>query len=280
MQEMLTISPRPTPRRNEVDHVGRQTLLLENLTEVQYIAKRMYKRMPSHVSFEDLFHAGILGLIDAIDRFDPQKNVALKVYARFRIRGAILDSLRQMDWSPRNLRRQARRLEEASHELIGELGHSPSISEMASKLRLPIEDLQHLLGELGGLALESLHTPCGERSEEESLPVASRPEEDPFQMTLRQEVRELLENALRKLDAKEREVLGLYYFQEIPMKKIGRILGIGESRVSQVHAAALVHLRSRLLLFQLRRLPPATTPLANGRARTSTYGLTAGNIFF
>src|ERR1700719_899443 len=130
MQEMLTISPRPTPRRNEVDHVGRQTLVLENLTEVQYIAKRMYKRMPSHVSFEDLFHAGILGLIDAIDRFDPQKNVALKVYARFRIRGAILDSLRQMDWSPRNLRRQGRRLEEASHELIGELGHSPSLSEM------------------------------------------------------------------------------------------------------------------------------------------------------
>jgi RNA polymerase sigma factor FliA len=247
-----------------VDHVGRQTLLLANLIEVQLIAKRMHRRMPSHVSFEDLFHAGILGLIDAIDRFDPQKNVTLKAYARFRIRGAILDSLRQMDWSPRNLRRQARRLEEASHELIGELGHSPSISEMASKLRVPIEDLQHLLGELGGLVLESLHAPCGERSGEESLAIAFRPEEDPFQMTLRQEVRQLLEDALWKLDAKEREVLGLYYFQEIPMKKIGNILGIGESRVSQVHAAALVHLRSRLLLFQRGRLAPATTPLANG----------------
>jgi RNA polymerase sigma factor FliA len=262
-----------------VDHVGRQTLLLENLVEVQYVAKRIYRRMPSNVSFEDLFHAGILGLIDAIDKFDPQKNVALKSYARFRIRGAILDSLRQMDWSPRNLRRQARRVEEASHELIGELGHSPSSSEMASKLRLPIEDLQHLLGELGGLALESLHTPCGERSGEESLPIASRPEEDPFQMTLRQEVRQLLEDAVWKLNAKEREVMGLYYFQEVPMKKIGKILGIGESRVSQVHAAALVRLRSRLLLFQRRRLAPTTTTLANGRVRTS-YGLTAGNIFF
>jgi RNA polymerase sigma factor FliA len=277
---MLTISPRPTPQRNEVDHVGRQTLLLANLIEVQFIAKRMHRRMPSHVSFEDLFHAGILGLIDAIDRFDPQKNVALKSYARFRIRGAILDSLRQMDWSPRNLRRQARRLEEASHDLIGELGHAPSSSEMASKLRLPIEDLQHLLGELGGLVLESLQTPCGERSGEESLPIASRPEEDPFQMTLRQEVRQLLEDALWKLGAKEREVLGLYYFQEVPMKKIGKILGIGESRVSQVHAAALVHLRSRLLLFQRGRLALATTTLANGRARTSIDGLTAGNIFF
>lgn len=277
---MLTISPRPTPRRNEVDHVGRQALLMEHLVEVQYIAKHIYRRLPSHVSFEDLFHAGILGLIDAIDRFDPQKNVALKSYARFRIRGAILDSLRQMDWSPRSLRRQARRLEEASHELMGELGQSPSISEMASKLRLPIENLHHLLGELGGLALESLHTPCGEGSGEESLCVASRPEEDPFQMTLRQEVRQLLEDALWKLDAKEREVLGLYYFQEVTMKKIGKILGIGESRVSQVHAAALVHLRSHLLLFHRRRLAPATTSLANGRARTSIYGLTAGNMFF
>ena len=99
-------------------------------------------------------------------------------------------------------------------------------------------------------------------------------------MTLRQEVRQLLEDALWKLDAKEREVLGLYYFQEVTMKKIGKILGIGESRVSQVHAAALVHLRSHLLLFHGRRLVPATTSLAKGRARTSMYGLTAGNMFF
>ena len=247
-----------------MDNAGRQGLLLENLVEVRYIAQCIHRRTPSHVSFDDLYHAGILGLIDAIDRFDPQKNVGLKSYARFRIRGAILDSLRQMDWSPRNLRRQARRVEKASHELMGELGHSPSVSEIASKLGLPLEDLHRLLDEFRGLALVSLHACSEERTREEGLPIAFRPEEDPFQMTVRQEIRHFLEEGLSQLDEKEREVLALYYLEELTMKKIGKILGIGESRVSQVHAAALVHLRSLLVLFQPRRLAPASAPPANG----------------
>src|SRR5436190_15703592 len=95
----------------------RQRLLAENLSEVRYIARRIHDRLPPHVSFDDLVHSGILGLIDAVDKFDPAKNVQLKSYARFRIRGAILDSLRQMDWGPRHLRRQARQIEEAAREL-------------------------------------------------------------------------------------------------------------------------------------------------------------------
>jgi RNA polymerase sigma factor FliA len=257
------MSSKPTPQWNIVDDVERQRLVLENLTEVRYIARRIHERLPPHVSFGDLVQAGILGLIDAVDKFDPQKNVQLMSYARFRIRGAILDSLRLMDWAPRNLRRQAHRLERASRELIGELGHSPSASEIASKLGLPIEDFQRLLGDLRGLKLESLQLCSDEGTGEDALAVASRPEEDPFQMASRLETRLLVEEALTELDEKERDVLGLYYLEELTMKDIGMILGIGESRVSQIHAAALVHLRSLLAPSQPRCAEPASATPAN-----------------
>src|SRR6202166_3902166 len=138
------------------DSAERQRLLTENLQEVRYIARRIHDRLPSHVPFEDLVHAGILGLIDAVDKFDPRRNVQLKSYARFRIRGAILDSLRQMDWSPRNLRRQARRIEDANRELAAEVGGAPSEPELAGRLGIELIEYQRLLGELRGLDLGSL----------------------------------------------------------------------------------------------------------------------------
>src|ERR1700688_1226494 len=122
------------------DSAERQRLLTENLQEVRYIARRIHDRLPSHVQFDDLVHAGILGLIDAVDKFDPGKNVQLKSYARFRIRGAILDSLRQLDWSPRNLRRQARRIEEAHRDLKLRLGRVASEPELAVELGIELED--------------------------------------------------------------------------------------------------------------------------------------------
>src|SRR5579862_6602271 len=123
----------------------RQRLLAEHLPEVRYIARRIHDRLPPHVSFDDLVHAGILGLIDAVDKFDPQKNVQLKSYARFRIRGAILDSLRQMDWSPRTLRRQARRIEDTHRELAAELGRAPTEQELAGRMGLSLGEFQRLL---------------------------------------------------------------------------------------------------------------------------------------
>src|SRR5271165_3374824 len=107
----------------------RERLLQENLPEVRYIARRIHDRLPAHVSFDDLVHAGIIGLIDAVDKFDPHRNVLLKSYARFRIRGAIIDSLRQMDWSPRALRRQARRIEDAQREIATKVGRAATDTE-------------------------------------------------------------------------------------------------------------------------------------------------------
>lgn len=225
----------------------RQRLLTENLPEVRYIARRIHDRLPSHVSFDDLVHAGILGLIDAVDKFDPSKNVQLKSYARFRIRGAILDSLRQMDWSPRHLRRQARRIEEANRELSSELGRAPTETEIADRLGIPLQEFHQLLGDLRGLDLGSLQAPSeGGVGEDTQAAIATRPDEDPFHLAFRSEVRSLLAQAIESLDEKERQVLGLYYLEELTMKEVGVILGIVESRVSQIHTAALIRLRSQL----------------------------------
>src|SRR5215469_15373032 len=139
---MLTTTTKPGTSVVGVDPAERQRLLMENFPEVRYIARCIHDRLPSHVPFDDLVHAGILGLIDAVDKFDPARNVQLKSYARFRIRGAILDSLRQMDWSPRSRRRQARRIDEAHRELASELGHAPSEAEIAGKLGLQLTEFQ------------------------------------------------------------------------------------------------------------------------------------------
>jgi RNA polymerase sigma factor for flagellar operon FliA len=261
---LVTTPTKTETKISPVDSAERQRLLNENLPEVRYIARRIHDRLPSHVPFEDLVHAGILGLIDAVDKFDPAKNVLLKSYARFRIRGAILDSLRQMDWSPRNLRRQARRIEDTNRELAAELRRAPSEPELAARMGLPLEDFQHLLGELRGLDLGSLQAQSEDVGGEDPVAaIATRTEEDPFQLTLRTEMRTLLTQAIDELDEKERQLLGLYYLEELTMKEVGVILNIGESRVSQIHTAALIRLRSRLqdrMAPGASRRPPPNQP--------------------
>lgn len=255
---MLTTSADKRAQGRALDPAERERLLLENLPEVRYIARRIHDRLPSHVQFDDLVHAGILGLIDAVDKFDPGKNVQLKSYARFRIRGAILDSLRQLDWSPRNLRRQARRIEDAHRELAATLGHAPSESELATHLGLQLDEYQRLLGELRGLDLGSLYRESEDGGDSEPLSgVAVRPEEDPFGLTLRSEIRFLLAHAIEELDEKERQVLALYYLEELTMKEVGLIMNIGESRVSQIHTAALISLRARLKQKFASDAPPS-----------------------
>jgi len=230
-----------------LDPVERDRLLQENLPEVRYIARRIHDRLPSHVSFDDLVHAGIIGLIDAVDKFDPHRNVLLKSYARFRIRGAIIDSLRQLDWSPRALRRQARRIEDAQREIATKVGRAATDTEIAAQLGIPLEEYQQLLGELRGLDLGSLQTAGNEESPESPhLSLTAKEEEDPFHLCLRSEMRSLLAEAIEELDEKERHVLGLYYLEELTMKEVGLILDIGESRVSQIHTAAILRLRGRM----------------------------------
>jgi RNA polymerase sigma factor for flagellar operon FliA len=226
----------------------RERLLVEQLPQVKYIAKRIHDRLPPHILLEDLIHAGILGLIEAIQRFDPARHVELKSYAKHRIHGAILDSLRDLDWSPRPLRRKARRIEEAQQRLRARLGYSPSESQLAEELGMTLDKFQHLLGELRGLDLRSLQSETLEEGSERAFnnlhPTASP--QDPFVLCLRSEMTGLLARAIQELPERERQLLALYYYEELTMKEAGAVLGIGEARVSQLHSAAIVRLRARM----------------------------------
>jgi RNA polymerase sigma factor for flagellar operon FliA len=234
--------------RGYKDTEERERLLLEHLPQVKYIARRIHDRLPAQVPLDDLIHAGVIGLIDAVEKFDPSKNVQLKSYAKFRIRGAILDSLREMDWSPRHLRRQARRIEEAHRELKLRFGRVATEPELAKELGISLVAFQHLLGELRGLDLGSLQAESMDPQADEEV-VSYRPggtEKDPFFLCLHGEMRSHITSALEELDEKEKQVVRLYYLEELTMKEVGAVLGVGESRVSQIHSAAIVRLRARL----------------------------------
>jgi len=226
----------------------RERVLMEQLPQVRYIARRIHERLPRHVPFEDLVHSGVVGLIDALNKFDETKHVQFSSYAKFRIRGAILDSLRDLDWSPRELRRKGRMVEQAYSQLSGRLGHAPTESELARELGLELRELQSLLAELDGLELGSLRVESPRDGKEEDLTdyVPGKPEETPFFCCLRSEMKHFLEQAISELPEKERKVLALYYYEELTMKEVGAALGIGESRVSQIHSLAVVRLRERL----------------------------------
>jgi RNA polymerase sigma factor for flagellar operon FliA len=226
----------------------RERLLVEQLPQVKYIAKRIHDRLPPHILLEDLIHAGILGLIEAIQRFDPARHVELKSYAKHRIHGAILDSLRDLDWSPRPLRRKARRIEEAQQKLRARLGYSPSESQLAEELGMSLDKFQHLLGELRGLDLRSLQPETLEEGSERALNSVNQTTapQDPFLLCLRSEMTGLLAQAIEELPERERQLLALYYYEELTMKEAGAVLGIGEARVSQLHSAAIVRLRARM----------------------------------
>ena len=224
-----------------------ERLLLEHLPIVRFLARRIHERLPQHVDIEDLVSAGVVGLMDAFTKFDPQKKVQVRSYAQFRIRGAILDSLRTLDWSPRDLRRKGRAAEEAVRALTARLGRSPGEAEIAAEMGSSLEEYQSLLGDLKGLEIGTLHVEHNEDSGEEELAyVPGRPEEDPLFCCLRGELQEKLTEAIEHLPERERLVMTLYYFEELTMREIGLALGVVESRVSQIHASAVIHLRATL----------------------------------
>jgi RNA polymerase sigma factor for flagellar operon FliA len=224
-----------------------ERVLLEHLPIVRFLARRIHERLPQHVDIEDLVSAGVVGLMDAFSKFDPAKKVQFRSYAQFRIRGAILDSLRTLDWSPRELRRKGRAVEEAIRVLTARLGRAPGENEIAAEMEMDLDQYQQLLGDLKGLEIGTLHVEHNESSGEEELAyVPGRPEEDPLFRCLRGELEERLADAIQHLPERERLVMTLYYYEEMTMREIGLALGVVESRVSQVHASAVVHLRAAL----------------------------------
>ncbi|RSL19470.1 RNA polymerase sigma-28 (SigD/FliA/WhiG) subunit [Edaphobacter aggregans] len=225
----------------------RDLLLMEHLPTVRYLARRIHERLPQHVDLDDLISAGVVGLIDAFSKFDHSKKVQFKSYAQFRIRGAILDSLRTLDWSPRELRRKGRAVEEAIRSVTQRVGRAPSELEIAGEMKLSLTEYQQLLGDLKGLEIGSLHMERSEESGDEELAyVPGSPEEDPLFRCLKGEMKQRLADAIDELPEKERMVLTLYYYEELTMKEIGLTLGVVESRVSQIHSSAVLRLRTAL----------------------------------
>ena len=248
------------PRPGEMLTAEQEKLMIEHLPIVRFIARRIHERLPQHVPIEDLYSAGVVGLLDAFGKFDPTKQVQFRSYAQFRIRGAILDSLRTLDWSPRELRRKGRAIEQAIQTLTAQFGRAPNDLEIAHQLQIDLSSYQQLLGELKGLEIGTLHSERSEDSgEEELVYLPNRPEDDPLFRYLHAEMRERLTAAIGDLPERERLVMTLYYYEETTMKEIGLILGVVESRISQIHASAVLHLRARLADFV--RQEPSGAPL-------------------
>ena len=252
----------------------RERLLMEHLISVRFIARKLHQTLPRHVELDDLISAGMVGLMEACNRFDPRRHVQFKSYAQFRIRGAILDWLRTLDWGPRELRRKARAIAETTRLLAQRLGRAPGEHEIAEAMEMELEELQQLLGELRSLELGSLNAEHSKDEEDEELEyVPASAEEDPLFLCLAAESRQRLIDAIEDLPEKERLVLTLYYYEELTMREIGLTLGVVESRVSQIHSGAVRRLRA--VMGQTTRRVEAQPRRSTARSSTGPSRRTA-----
>jgi RNA polymerase sigma factor for flagellar operon FliA len=223
--------------------VDRARLVQETLPLVGKVAGAIGARLPHSVEMSDLTQAGVLGLLDAAEKFDQAKGVRFRTYAELRIRGAILDSLRSLDWVPRSLRRERRELQRAESRLEAKLGRRPTDEELASEMELSIADLEGARERVRRVEVASFEAEDFDRVAARTIDPLSP---DPHEHLERREIESLLARAIEKLPARERLVLTLYYHEELTMKEVGGILGVNESRVSQIHSKAVSKLRLRL----------------------------------
>jgi RNA polymerase sigma factor FliA len=221
--------------------------LLQHLPMVRVLARRIHDRLPRSVDIYDLYSAGLVGLIEASTKFNPAKEVRFASYANFRVRGAILDSLRVSDWAPRALRRKERKIHDAIRSLTFQLGHPPEEEEIAAELKISLDDYQHLLGYLDSLEIGMLHREREDgSSEEEEVYVPDPPENNPLLRCMKGEMAKRLAAAIQNLPGRERQVTTLYYYEEMTMAEIGLALGLHPTRVMRIRTSAMLHLRTAL----------------------------------
>lgn len=229
----------PKVERSEALRERRDRVVLEHLPLVKAIAVRVHENLPVHVEVDDLVHAGVLGLFDAATKFNPEKQVAFSAYAKHRIKGAILDSLRQLDWASRDMRRRHKQVEAATRELAAVLQRNPTEAEVAQKLGMDVERMRTMMLDLRNVGLISAST---RGTESEDLPAPdfpTKPDSHPDSICAKEQLRSVLGVAMKTLPERYQKVVMLYYTNEMTMKEIGNILGINESRVSQIHKSAL-----------------------------------------
>ena len=217
----------------------RDRVVLEHLPLVKAIAIRVHENLPVHVDVDDLVHSGVLGLFDAASKYNPDKQVAFSSYAKHRIKGAILDSLRQLDWASRDMRRRHKQVEAATRELAATLQRNPTELEVAQKLGIDQERWRSMMLDLRNVGLVSASTRTNESDDLPAPDFPCKPESHPDSICSREQLRGVLGVAMKTLPERYQKVVSLYYSAEMTMKEIGGILGINESRVSQIHKAAL-----------------------------------------
>jgi RNA polymerase sigma factor for flagellar operon FliA len=230
----------------ETPEEKRERLILEHLPQVRLIARRIHDRLPESVSLDDLISTGVVGLISAIDRYDPNLNVKLKTYAEYKIRGAILDSLRGLDWAPRQQRKKAKQIESAIAAAERKLQRSPSEEEVAHELGVPMEEYHSWLVEVRAVNLGSLEfSGGGDDDGRDLLRYISDDEEHwPSRLVEKSELQRLIASAIERMPHLERTVITLYFYEELTLREIARIVNLHESRISQLKSQAILRLRS------------------------------------
>ncbi|MFA5112043.1 MAG: FliA/WhiG family RNA polymerase sigma factor [Desulfobaccales bacterium] len=238
---------------NQAEAGWQEQMVLQYAPLIKYIASRLALRLPSHISLEDLISSGIIGLIDAVQKFDPTKNINFKTYAEFRIKGAMLDELRSLDWIPRSVRKKSHLVENAYAQLQRSLGRPAEAEEVADLLNLEIEEFYQLLDETKSVSVVALEEGRGGSGgqagflEQELLETLQDDNaRDSFLQVHFAELQDIMVQAIEALPDKEKLLISLYYYEELTMKEIGQIMGYTESRISQLHTQAVYRLRHKL----------------------------------
>ncbi|HAA75816.1 TPA: RNA polymerase sigma factor WhiG [Candidatus Latescibacteria bacterium] len=235
---------------------NREENLMQYLPLVKYIAGRIAIGLPKSVELDDLINAGVVGLIEAHGNYDASKNVKFESFASMRIRGAILDELRAIDWAPRSTRAKSREMERAIADLENKMGRSPTDQQVAETLDVSLDDLYKLLDDLSSTTLLSLDELTYGSNDDKPVPLLdtlqSQDKSDALTDLEREEMRNLLVDSIGLLTEQERLVIALYYYEELTLKEIGQVMELSESRVSQIHTKAVLSLRGKLRMRLLQ----------------------------
>jgi RNA polymerase sigma factor for flagellar operon FliA len=235
--------------RNHQQTEDKSKLIRENLVLVDILVGRMATQVPSFMNRDDMRSAGMMGLIDAANKFDASKNILFKTFAEYRIRGAIFDEMRKLDWFSRTLRDKQNRVSRAMAILENKFGRTPSEEEMAHEMQLPLEEYQEMLGQVSHLGCVSLHEALdnsGEGRQFIDALIDTKEGSSPVEILENSELTTIVAEILEALPEKERLVISLYYYEELTQKEIAEVLGVSEGRISQLHSQALINLKNKL----------------------------------
>jgi RNA polymerase sigma factor for flagellar operon FliA len=228
----------------------KEKLIVLNAPLVKFVAGRLHMHIGQHVEYDDLIGYGVFGLIDAIDKFDYTKEIKFETYASWRIRGAIIDHIRRLDWVPRTLRQKNKQMEQVYFQLEDEYGREPTEDELAARLGMDIEATRDLIKKSSVLSLVSLDDFLDQNYETTFNALVSNKMDSPEMQAEKQERQEMLADAIDKLNDKEKQVITFYYYEDLTLKEIAGIMQVSESRISQIHTKAISKLQGKLGKFK------------------------------